>query len=73
MNADLKNLLIEMPKPLVLIDEATKEVVLVNKEFSQLISMPDHNNTKSIALKLTQKIFEPFNYIEGLGDHYISE
>lgn len=49
MSADLKNLLIEIPKPLVLIDDKTNEVVLANKEFSLLISMPDHNNTLSIA------------------------
>ncbi len=52
MSEDLKNLLIEMPKPLVLLDESTNEVVLANKELCHLISIPDHSDTKSISEQL---------------------
>lgn len=39
MNDDFKNLILNFPKPIILINEQSKEVMIANKEFLHLYSM----------------------------------
>eukprot|EP00347_Sterkiella_histriomuscorum_P015876 403355346 len=71
MNEDLKNLLINLPLPILLLDPDTQEVQLANNELFRLMSIPEDQTFKDINSRLQEKIFQPFNYIEGLGDQDI--
>eukprot|EP00347_Sterkiella_histriomuscorum_P012331 403369004 len=68
LNQDLKNLLLDFPKPIILLDEENKEVVLANKELYRLLSIEQGEDLKAIQQRIQEKILEPYNYIEGLGD-----
>lgn len=71
MNADLKSLLLNLPKPLLLVNNETKEAVLANIEVTKLLSVTELDETKrliNINKRLKDKIFKPYNYVEGLGD-----
>eukprot|EP00347_Sterkiella_histriomuscorum_P022915 403336673 len=73
LNEDLRNLLLNFPKPLLLLDQKNKEVVLANKEAFKLLSVDENKNILEIQNKLSQKILDPYNYIEGLGDTNFEE
>lgn len=69
MSNDMQSLLLNLPKPLILIDPTTQEVVLANKESQLLLSIDEGpDSTALVTHKLKQKIFSSYNYLEGLGD-----
>eukprot|EP00347_Sterkiella_histriomuscorum_P014290 403361440 len=68
LNQDLKNLLLNFPKPILLLDQEKKEVVLANKQLYRLLSIEEGQDLKSIQERISQRFLEPYNYIEGLGD-----
>ncbi len=45
MNEDMKNLLLNLPKPLLIVDIETKEVALANKELCSLLSYTSDSDT----------------------------
>eukprot|EP00347_Sterkiella_histriomuscorum_P002976 403366078 len=68
LNHDFSNLLLNLPQPLLLLDENNQEAVLANKELYKLLSINQDQGSVAISSRLSQKILEPYNYIEGLGD-----
>lgn len=44
MNEELKNLLMSLPDGIVLVDEKTSDLSLVNNEFKRLFSLPDNSS-----------------------------
>eukprot|EP00347_Sterkiella_histriomuscorum_P016084 403354549 len=68
MNEDLKKLLVNLPLPILLIDPDTQTVELANNELFRLMSTAETQSIQDINSRLQEKIFQPFNYIEGLGD-----
>lgn len=71
MNEDLTDLLMNLPKPVILIRESDNEVVMGNKELCKLLSTDEKDGRDAIATRIAEKIFQPYNYIEGLGDSEI--
>ena len=54
MNQDLKNLLLEFPKLILLLDPSTKEVVLANKEAYRLLSVEEDKDLAAIKARLEE-------------------
>lgn len=54
MNQDLKNLLLDFPKPILLLDPSTKEVVLANKEAYRLLSVEEDKDLAAIKARLQE-------------------
>eukprot|EP00347_Sterkiella_histriomuscorum_P008982 403342980 len=52
----------------MLIDPDTQTVALANNELFRLMSTSETQSIQDINLRLQEKLFQPFNYIEGLGD-----
>eukprot|EP00347_Sterkiella_histriomuscorum_P016347 403353540 len=73
LNFDLKNLLLNFPKPILLLDEKNKEVILANKELYRLLSLDENQDLKAVSTRLNEKILEPYNYIEGLGENNFNQ
>ena len=48
MNENFQNLLMNLPKPIILIDNHTNEVTLANQQICNLFSIKDYNDKKSI-------------------------
>lgn len=69
MNEDLRNLLINLPNPILLFDHQEKNVVLANRDLYKLLSVEETEDNKAISDRISEQIFIPYNYIEGLGDN----
>lgn len=52
MNQDLKNLLLDFPKPLLLLDKKSQDVVLANKEAYRLLSVEEDKDLTVIKARL---------------------
>ena len=52
MSEDLESLLINLPKPLILIEQDTNKVVLGNKELCKLLSLDDYTNKELIQERI---------------------
>lgn len=56
MNDELNNILMNLPEGIVLINEATGEVVLGNEEFKKLFCLPKEAETEDINKKVNSAI-----------------
>eukprot|EP00347_Sterkiella_histriomuscorum_P010154 403377397 len=68
LSQDLNKLLLNLPQPLLLLDENNQEAVFGNQELFKLLSIKQDQGAVEIQNRLSQKILEPYNYIVGLGD-----
>ena len=56
MNEELRNILVNLPEGIVLINEETNQVSLGNNEFLRLFSLGRNSSNEEIAMKLLDNV-----------------
>jgi hypothetical protein len=59
MNEELKNIFINLPEGIVLINEENSQVSLGNYEFLRLFSLNRNTSNAEIAIKLAENVLVP--------------
>ena len=64
MNTDLKKILLEMPKSIIIYDKKQEIPVLANIEFKKLLGCPllgDSSFDNQVCSRIKEKIFSPID------------
>lgn len=64
MNADLGNILHQMPAGIMLIDQETNNVKLANSSFFQMLACEDEEDLDQITHKIQEKLFTKYDLQE---------
>jgi len=56
MNEELRNILVNLPEGIVLINEETNQVSLGNNEFLRLFKLGRNSSNEEIAIKLADNV-----------------
>ena len=56
MNEELRNILVNLPEGIVLINEETNQVSLGNNEFLRLFKLSRRSSNEEIAIKLADNV-----------------